>query len=157
HAMRLHLGNHPVVIATLSIVLASQPLRADEGGISFWLPGQFGSLAAVPSTPGWSFASLYYHSSVDAGGNVAFARQVSRGNITANFSGNFSAIIDADADLAAFTPTYVFATPVLGGQFSLSMTGIYGRTTGTVDATLSGAIGPLGFSVSGGRTDSVTG
>jgi hypothetical protein len=27
---------------------------ADEGGVSFWLPGLFGSLAAVPQQPGWA-------------------------------------------------------------------------------------------------------
>jgi hypothetical protein len=40
--------------------------RADEGGISFWLPGQFGSLAAVPTDPGFSLPVIYYHSSADA-------------------------------------------------------------------------------------------
>src|SRR5262249_7761772 len=65
-----------------------QPARADEGGASFWLPGLFGSLAAAPQQPGWSVATMYYHTSVDAGGDVAFARQVTRGNITTNFRGN---------------------------------------------------------------------
>ena len=32
---------------------------ADEGGVSFWLPGLFGSLAAAPQQPGWSLASIY--------------------------------------------------------------------------------------------------
>ena len=44
---------------------------ADEGGVSFWLPGTFGSLAAAPQQPGWSFAGIYYHTSVSAGGDVA--------------------------------------------------------------------------------------
>ena len=34
---------------------------ADESGVSFWLPGQYGSYAAVPLKPGWSFESAYYH------------------------------------------------------------------------------------------------
>jgi hypothetical protein len=29
--------------------------KADEGGLSFWLPGQFGSLAAAPLQPGLSW------------------------------------------------------------------------------------------------------
>jgi hypothetical protein len=41
--------------------------RADESDTSFWLPGTFGSLAALPSTPGWAVASAYYHTSVSAG------------------------------------------------------------------------------------------
>ncbi len=35
--------------------------RADENGISFWLPGQYGSFAATPVTPGWSWTSAYFH------------------------------------------------------------------------------------------------
>jgi hypothetical protein len=34
---------------------------ADEGGVSFWLPGIYGSLAAVPAQPGWSLPVIYYH------------------------------------------------------------------------------------------------
>ena len=30
---------------------------ADEGGVSFWIPGFFGSLAATPQQPGWSVAT----------------------------------------------------------------------------------------------------
>ncbi len=29
---------------------------ADEGGVSFWLPGQFSSFASVPSDPGWTLS-----------------------------------------------------------------------------------------------------
>jgi hypothetical protein len=47
---------------------------ADEAGVSFWVPGLFGSLAAVPQQPGWSIISTYYHSSVSAGGDVGPAR-----------------------------------------------------------------------------------
>lgn len=35
--------------------------QADEAGISFWLPGLYGSLAALPGQPGWSFQSFYMH------------------------------------------------------------------------------------------------
>src|SRR6476619_7005363 len=49
--------------------------RADEGGVSFWLPGFFGSLAAAPQQPGWSLTSIYYHTSVSAGAGVARARE----------------------------------------------------------------------------------
>jgi hypothetical protein len=42
----------------LAILLAVPSLAcADDGGISFWLPGLFGSLAAVSGVPGWAFAS----------------------------------------------------------------------------------------------------
>jgi len=34
-----------------AIFLSGAPTVADEGGVSFWLPGQFGSLAAAPTEP----------------------------------------------------------------------------------------------------------
>src|SRR6476659_11186192 len=61
---------------------------ADEGGVSFWVPGFFGSLSAIPQVPGFSFGNILYYSQVKAGGNVAFASQVSAGNINVNFNGN---------------------------------------------------------------------
>jgi hypothetical protein len=129
--------------------------RADEGGVSFWLPGQFGSLAATPLQPGWSLASVYYHTSVTAGANVEFARQVAGGNITVNFNGTVTGNLKANADLMLLVPTYVFSTPVLGGQLAISTTAVAGRTNASVDATLTG-LGPLGIMASGSREDSVT-
>jgi len=91
---------------------------ADEGGVSFWLPGFFGSLAAAPQQPGWSLTSIYYHTSVSAGADVARAREFQIGRIPVNLTANVSANLDARADLALALPTYTFATPVLGGQLS---------------------------------------
>jgi hypothetical protein len=55
------------VVATL-LTLSAQIARADEGGVSFWIPGFFDSLVAVPAqSPGWSMTSIYYHDSVSAG------------------------------------------------------------------------------------------
>ena len=34
---------------------------ADEDGISFWLPGIYGSLAAVPAQPGFAFTAINYY------------------------------------------------------------------------------------------------
>ena len=55
---------------------------ADENGVSFWLPGSYGSLAATPKVPGWSFASVYYHTSVSAGSSIARSREVTIGNLS---------------------------------------------------------------------------
>ena len=125
--------------------------------MSFWVPGFFGSLAATPQQSGWSFASIYYHTSVSAGADVAFARQVSAGRLTVPFTGNVNARLTADADLGMAIPSYVFATPVLGGQAAVAMVVPFGRSKVGVDASLTGSLGPLGFDVSGGRTDSVSG
>jgi hypothetical protein len=103
-------------------LVATKPVVADEGGVSFWVPGFFGSLAATPQVPGFSFANILYYSQVSAGGNVAFAKQVPLGNINVNFNGNFNANVHGSAEpLDLAVPGYTFATPVLGGQANISL------------------------------------
>ena len=87
--------------------------------MSFWIPGFFGSLAATPQQPGWSLANMYYHTSVSAGADVSRAREITIGKIPANLSANLSANLNATADLGIVIPSYVFATPVLGGQLAV--------------------------------------
>ena len=41
-------------LAMLLCLFLTHTASADEAGVSFWLPGQYGSYAAVPSDPGWS-------------------------------------------------------------------------------------------------------
>ena len=51
-----HRGRSAAVFSIVSAcALAAPGARADENGISFWLPGLFGS-AAAPLTPGWRSA-----------------------------------------------------------------------------------------------------
>ena len=68
----------PGLVVTLAVAAAAMPrdAMAAEGGMTFWVPGFFGSLAATPLQPGFSFANLYYNTTGAAGGDVAFARQV---------------------------------------------------------------------------------
>lgn len=71
--------NQALVTAWLAAALANALLpldaRADEDGVSFWLPGQFGSVAAVPAVPSWQFGTVYYHTSVSADGAVSASRE----------------------------------------------------------------------------------
>jgi hypothetical protein len=108
---------------------------ADEGGVSFWLPGLFGSMVAVPGVPGWAFTTIYIHNSVGAGatGELPLGGKVVNG-------------LTGVGNLAAFGPTYVFATPVLGGQASLSLFGVGGALDASIAASLTG---PAGRTVSG--------
>ena len=134
----------PLALALLIITgpFVSQLVYADEGGVSFWLPGQYGSLAAVPAEPGWSVPLVYYHASSDAGRSKEF-----------EIGGSITAGLDVDIDLLLAIPTYVFADPVFGGQASLSMAGVYGRAKVGVNATLTG---PGGGVRSGSESDSLT-
>jgi hypothetical protein len=62
--MTLSKHRHIAVLGGLCLLaLSSMPqgARADAGGLSFWLPGTFGSLAATPTTPGWAYETIYLH------------------------------------------------------------------------------------------------
>jgi hypothetical protein len=154
HATRIALGTW---LTFAAFACLSSQVKADEGGVGFWVPGFFGSLAAVPQTPGFSFANVFIHNPVTAGGNVAFARQVARGNITTNFRGNLDVSLKGRADLYLAAPTYVFETTIFGGRPAISLAIPYGRSFGSVDATLTGIVGPIGFTRSGSASDAITG
>jgi hypothetical protein len=144
-------------LAVPAVVSAPRVSIADEGGVSFWLPGTFGSLAALPQSPGWAFAAVYYHTSVSAGGDVAAARQVTIGRFNPTVNVNLNANLHADADLMLINPFYVFATPVWGGQLAVGMTGIVGRNSTSLDGTLTAMAGPLVVTRAGRIDSSVTG
>jgi hypothetical protein len=145
-----------VVVTAITCGLLPQPSRADQGGIGFWLPGTFGSLAATPMQPGLSMSALYLHSSVSAGGDVAASRTIGFPNRPVNLTVDLNAQIKGTADVVAFGPTYVFATPVLGGQFAITALGIVGHQQANIDATITGALGPIGFAAERSISDSRT-
>ena len=106
------------LLAALRTVTCSDVATADELGLSFWLQGQFGSFAAVPSEPGWSFDDTFYH-----------ATAASRAGATFRRGGRIHTGLTSPSDFFMFTPSYAFATAVLGGQAALGMTVTYGRNT----------------------------
>ena len=61
------------------------------------------------------------------------------------------------AQTSAWPSGYTFATPILGGQASVILGVPFGGGQASVDTTLTGAVGPIGFTKSGGLSDSVTG
>jgi hypothetical protein len=145
-----------ISVAVLTFGTLSEPAHADEGGISFWLPGQFSSLAAAPAVPGWSMAEVYYHTTLAGSGAVAASRQIQIGRIPASVNVSLNANLNAQADLLLLNPTYTFATPVLGGQLAIGVTGIFGRSSASIDGTLAAAIGPLAVTRMGSLGDSIT-
>ena len=149
-----------IPVAGTIIVFTASNSSADEGGVSFWVPGFVASLAATPQVPGFSFANIVYYSQISAGGNVAFAKQVAAGNINVNFNGNLNANVHGRAEpLYLAIPGYTFATPVLGGQAAVILGIPYGRLQASVDATIMGnlGLGGPGFTVGRSLTESVTG
>lgn len=136
---------------------ASSASLADESGTSFWLPGTYGSLAAVPGTPGWAVATVYYHTSVSAGADVAAAREIQIGRFNPSLNVNLNANLNASADLAIIVPSYTFATPVLGGQFAVQVGTITGTTSANVNGTLTASLPPFSLVRSDSIGDTTTG
>src|SRR5882762_3101841 len=140
-------------VATAALALCPAISRADESGISFWLPGQEGSLAATPTTSGWSIGAIYYHTNVNATGAAAAAREFQVGRFSPTVNINLNVSLSGQGDLAFVAPTYTFATPLFGGQASMTLAGIYGRNSASIAGTLTG---PLGNTFTGTRQDDLT-
>jgi hypothetical protein len=149
----MHAG---VSVAALTFGTLSEAVHADEAGVSYWLPGRFGSLAAAPTVPGWSMAEVYYHTTVAASGAAAAAREIQIGRIPASVNVSLNLNLNAQADLVLLNPTYTFATPVLGGQFAIGVTGLFGRSSASIDGTLTAAVGPLAVTRTGFLGDALT-
>jgi len=113
---------------------------ADEGGVGAWTPGTTGSFAVTPQQPGWSFTDQYYHVSESAGGAVAAARQFTIGAFARTAAVSLNANLNSRTDVDLVELSYVFATPVLGGQFALGATSGVGRNSTSIDGTLTATI-----------------
>jgi len=136
-------GKHLAMAAALLTSVVAQPATADDGGISFWLPGNFGSLAAVPGTPGWSWATIAIHTEVNSAAGAQFPRG---GRLDLGLSGISTPMI--------FGPTYTFVVPELNSAVvSFSLFGIGGRVDASVAASLTG---PLGNTINLSKTESLT-
>jgi hypothetical protein len=116
------------------------PARADEGGVPFWMSGQFASLAAVPATPGWSLPLQGYYYDGDASRTKSFTRGVS---VTGGLKSRLPLILAQ--------PTYAPETKVVGGQLALGVGFGYGHNTTEANVSVS----PRGTEFS--RSDSVWG
>jgi hypothetical protein len=121
--------------ALASILFSMNISLADEDGVSFWIPGFFGSLAATPQQPGWSLAAINYYTDVSASGSAAVAREIRIGRFNPTINVSVNANVHAKVDLGLLIPTYVFATPFLGGQASASLIVGYGNNDSSLNAT----------------------
>lgn len=141
------------LLAAGAVAMTAPSAKADEGGVPFWLSGQFGSLAAAPQVPGWSFANTYYHGSASAGGDVAVARQFTIGKFTPTATVSFNANVNARLDLDFLAMSYVFATSVLGGQLAVGLGGGAGHSSASINGSLTASIGPFTATRTGSISD----
>jgi hypothetical protein len=140
-------------VTVLLLALCASRANADEGGVGFWLPGEFGSLAAAPQVPGWAIGIVNIYESIGASGAVAAAREITIGNLKSTVNVNLNLNLAGKADLVLVSPSYVFATPVLGGQFAVSLAGAVGRPSADINGTLTLSAGPLTVTKEGEISD----
>lgn len=125
-----------VALAAFATIIVQSPLaHADEGGVSFWLSGNFGSFAAIPADPGLSLSVLYLAGRLRASGDRPFTRGA---RITAG--------LDERDDLLYLSPTYTFAPRLAGGRTSLGLSGAFGRVGVAMNQTLTMPNGAAGSS-----------
>ena len=148
-----------IAAATFTTAALSFPAlsHADEGGVSFWVPGVYGSLAAVPMNPGWSFTTVYYPLFVSGTGGVAAQREFELGGISRTANVNLNATVKSNANVFFIDPAYTFATPIFGGQLTLDMAAIAGVNSVGLSGTLTSTLGPLTVTRQGAISDSVAG
>lgn len=84
---------------------SSQAVLADEGGVPFWMSGQYASMAAVPSQPGWSLVLMpyVYSGSADKSKNFQHGQSVNAG-------------LSARESIFLFQLGYSAEEKILGGQ-----------------------------------------
>lgn len=126
--------------------LSPGPALADSGGIGFWLPGAFASLAATPTVPGWAYSTIYLHLQANAGATQNFVTSNgARGSVVTGLSAHGDALVQG--------LTYTSPMAVLGGQAAFTVLAAPGNLGASIDATLTG---PRGNAISGVATDNRT-
>ena len=113
------------VVGVLLAVAWSSHSVADEGGVSFWLPGQYASFAAIPPEPGFSMPLVTYYYSGDAPGDqlIEKGRDVLFG-VDVRYLGQF------------IIPTYSPDTEVWGGRVAFSLATIVAKSDVSADVAL---------------------
>jgi hypothetical protein len=145
-----------VVSMSMGVVAAApRPSLADEGGVSFWLPGSYSSLAAVPAELGWSLSVTDYFAAVSAGASVARSREIDIGRFPVGLSATANANYNDRLGVVYVEPTYVFGTPIFGGQAAIGVSAAYGRDAGSLTGTLTGSLTAGGVTVPFARSDTI--
>jgi hypothetical protein len=122
-------------VAFTAVASTTTRSLADEDGVSFWIPGFFGSLAAAPQQPGWAMTSIFYNTNVSASGNAALAREITIGDFNPKINVSVNASVHADVTVGFVMPSYTFATPFLGGQASAFLLVGYGNNDTSLNAS----------------------
>src|SRR5437879_469292 len=127
----------------VALVLGYQVAAADEAGVSIWLPGTFGSLAAAPVQPGFQWSTTYYHAAATSQSRKEFEE-----------GGRIVTGLRPKPNLIQLSPSYAFETPVLGAQLGVALTTVPAVVSNRITSTLAG---PRGRTLSRSDSQSVQG
>jgi len=119
--------------AALALIAAPPAARADEGGVSFWVPGQYGSFAAIAPQPGFALPMVGYFYSGSAGASEAIP-----------VGGRLELGLDGRYLGEFFVPSYAPDTTFLGARPNFSAMFI----TAYSEASAVGQLGPLATAIS---------
>jgi hypothetical protein len=144
-----------ISVLTFATIFGRGSPSADESGASFWQPGTFANLAAVPGPPGWSFSATYFHATLAGGSNVATADTLPRFPRT-TLSLKLDADIKTNVDIAILNPGYTFDPPIWGGRLGFNLFLPVGTARTEIDALVTGALGPIGFAAQNSVSDRLT-
>ena len=103
---------------------SSQSVLADEGGVPFWMSGQYASMAAVPMATGWSLVAMPYVYSGNADKSKTFQHGTS-----------INTGLSARESLVLMQMGYVAEEKILSGQPYLGVG--WGPGTNTTTASVS--------------------
>jgi hypothetical protein len=152
----LLIGCALALTAALILVFVTRA-RADEGGVSFWQPGTYVSLAAIPNSPGWALSTTSFHGSAFAGASVSAARLVRIGAVNETQAADLAGESDNFTNIMTISPSYTFSETMLGAQVMFGLSTLVGRASvydhGSLSAGGGGRAGDLQF----GLGDSSTG
>jgi hypothetical protein len=107
--------------------LSPQSVLADEGGVPFWMSGQYASMAAVPSQPGWSLVLMpyVYSGKADKSKNFQHGQSLNAG-------------LSARESIFLFQLGYSAEEKILGGQSYVGVGWGPGANTTTASVSVSG-------------------
>ena len=112
-SVKSHIGRFGLAAAA-ALLVSPDIARADESGISFWLPGLYGSLSATPHHARLvSGHDLLPHFGERLGSGGGLSGSPDQRN-SPNRHCQPECGPDGQADLQFIAPTYTFAEPVLG-------------------------------------------
>ena len=121
----------------VGMIAIAPPSSADEGGTSFWLPGQYGSFAAIAPDPGFGLALVSYWYSAKSGERAL------------GFDNNLKLDVDARYFGQFIVPSYTPETTLWGGRASFSIALIPARNRVAANVSVGGIVRAASDTVTG--------